>query len=124
MSGSFCPGPAGPPASEVLPETTSGGESQSVTTWLPPALFAMALAYAATGFLVKPGPVEPVRLIAAAGWPFCLALLGLAPMLAVAFVNWKSRAFSSIEERRARLAGAAMSAVLFIPALLVARSFQ
>jgi hypothetical protein len=55
--------------------------------------------------------------------PLALFAIGLAPMIGASLVVWTMRSSLSPAERRSRLLGAATSAVLFVPALLLVRLF-
>lgn len=86
-------------------------------------LLTMATVYAASSAFLAPASPPPTGLLRAAIQPLALFAIGLAPMLGAALVVWIARHGLSRRERRSQLVGAAMSAVLFFPALLLVRFF-
>jgi hypothetical protein len=99
------------------------GFRRTVTVWSPLGLLVVAVAYASAGLLLRPEGLGFNPLFRAAVYPVGLFAIGLVPMLATTLIVWLSRHSLSPAERRSRLLGAAMSTALFLPALLLARSF-
>lgn len=89
----------------------------------PIALLVVAIAYAGVGLLLRPERLGVSPLFHSAIHTVTLFATGLAPMLGAAFVVWVLRHSLSPAERRSWLLGAATSAALFLPALLLVRSF-
>jgi hypothetical protein len=94
-----------------------------VPEWGPLGLLAIAICYASSSVFFKTATTSQAGLISSAFQPFVLFAIGLAPMFGAALVVWTSRNCLSLQERRSQLVGAAMSAVLFFPALLLVRFF-
>lgn len=115
------------PTSEPMSDLSLGQELHGVrhlvTERGPLVLLVVAVAYASTALMLRPEGLGFDPLFRAAIYPVALFAIGLVPMLATTFIVWASRHSLSPAERRSRLAGAAMSAVLFLPALLLIRAF-
>jgi hypothetical protein len=89
----------------------------------PIVLLVVAIAYAGVGLLLRSESLSVNPLFHSAIHTVALFATGLAPMLGAALVVWLSRHSLSPAERRSWLLGAATSAALFLPALLLVRTF-
>ena len=89
----------------------------------PPTLLTIATFYAASSAFLDPASRPPTGMVHTAIQPLALFAIGLSPMFGAALVVWTARRGLSPQERRSQLVGAAMSAVLFFPALLLVRFF-
>jgi hypothetical protein len=85
------------------------------------ALVRASLAYLSPAMRVFMRAPDVNALIVAAMWPLTLFLIGLATMIGAALAIWPSCQPLSPAERRSRMVGAATSALLFLPALLLIR---
>ena len=115
------------PTSGPLNDLSRGQELRGIrrvlTMWGALALLVAAVAYASAALLLRPEGLGFYPLFRAAIYPVALFAIGLVPMLGTTLIVWASRHSLSPTERRSRLVGAAMSAALFLPALLLVRSF-
>ena len=90
----------------------------------PLTLLIFATFYATSSAFCIPAISQSAAVYSSAFQPLFLFAVGLAPMFGAALVVWTSRSGLSPQERRSQLVGAAMSAVLFFPAVLLVRFFN
>ena len=94
-----------------------------LTAWGPVSVCFAALAFALCGIAAARHPGIVHQALSTTLSPLALFAAGLAPMIGAGLVVWTARHTLSPAERRSQLVGASLSAVLFFPALLLARAF-
>jgi len=97
--------------------------SGALAKWGPLALVMVAAFYAASSGFFHSASLRQAGSLRLAIRPLLLFSIGIAPMVGASLVVWTSRHNFSPRERRSQLIGAAMSAILFFPALLLVRFF-
>ena len=103
---------------------TAPAERGVMVKWGPLTLLTVATFYATSSAFCIPAISQLAGIISSPLQPLFLFALGIAPMFGAALVVWTSRTRLSPQERRSQLMGAAMSAVLFFPAVLLVRFFN
>ena len=103
---------------------TAPAERGVMVKWGPLTLLTVATFYSTSSGFCIPAISQHARVNSSALQPLFLFAVGIAPVFGAALMVWTSRHGVSPQERRSQLVGAAMSAFLFLPAVLLVRFFN